>query len=187
MSFNWKELVSLGLINFLHDPELVIHFMKVLMPLRRAFIEDESREFHTSMRMTKSKRWEKTTLLKREGKYGNMNAGVPITFPLPFDGDMWRRSCYLLKSIRYFQYNFIRESLHEGFIAPAIQHVDQNLSGKINTVNLVLDEGLCGINFRSGWSKREVEEALSDFEIFDDWSDDEEPYLLSGTCIDIIN
>jgi hypothetical protein len=43
MSFTWNELVGLGIIQFLQDPELVLYFLKILGPRRRDFLDDEYR------------------------------------------------------------------------------------------------------------------------------------------------
>jgi hypothetical protein len=43
MSFTWNELVGLGIIKFLRDPELVLYFLKILGPRRRDFLDDEYR------------------------------------------------------------------------------------------------------------------------------------------------
>jgi len=46
MSFTWNELVGLGIIQFLQDPELVMYFLKILGPMRRDFLDDEYRSFY---------------------------------------------------------------------------------------------------------------------------------------------
>ena len=176
MTFSWNELVAIGVANFLHDPELVIHFLKILEPMRRDFLEVAAREFHSSMRTT---------------NYG-----------LPFDRGMWRRYCVLMCSLKYFQPNFIREPCWldrpVADIAPVsvwpVIYIDQCLSDKIVTVNLLLDDRHVGRKFRGKWSKKEVEEALCDFEIWDMGESDEvrdEPYIISyGSLhegVDIIN
>ena len=107
----WYQLVSLGIIDELGDPELVHYFLKILRPLRRDFLEEEARIFHGGMRINKEERWRKTcarTLSMRK-KFCEMHAAVPITCTLPFNGDMWRRSCNMMKSIRYFRETFVRE------------------------------------------------------------------------------
>ena len=188
-SFTWDQEVALCLIQFLQDPELVRYFLAILRPRRRDLLEDEAREFHDSLRMTKEGRWKEVAELSQKRKFYAMNASVPISCTLPFDGGMWRNSCMLLRSVKYFQHNFIREMVPiPEFEEHSMLHVNQNLSDKINTVNLMLEEGVCGEIFRNSWSKKDIEEALSDFEIVDNWSDDEEPYILSGQIyIDIIN
>ena len=43
MPFSWNELVGLGIIKHLLDPEVVIYFMRILKPMRRDHLDDESR------------------------------------------------------------------------------------------------------------------------------------------------
>ena len=51
--FAWNELVTIGLINILKDPELVRYFMSILKPLRRDIVEEGAREWHQSLRIKK--------------------------------------------------------------------------------------------------------------------------------------
>ena len=85
--FSWNELVSLGLISKLTDPELVIYFMRILKPLRRDQVEEESRGWHKSLRTTQEERWKRIAELSQKRKYQEMNASVPITcaFSLTFN------------------------------------------------------------------------------------------------------
>lgn len=39
----WKESVALIIIEILKDPNISLHFMKILMPLRRDYLDDEER------------------------------------------------------------------------------------------------------------------------------------------------
>lgn len=43
MSFTWNELVGLGIIKFIQDPELLLYFLNILGPMRRDFLDDEYR------------------------------------------------------------------------------------------------------------------------------------------------
>ena len=181
--FTWNELVALGLINTFKDPELVIYFMSILAPLRRNFVEEEARDWHQSLRINKADRWKNVEILKKERKFSMMNSSVPITCTLPFDGGMWRRSCLLLKSIRYFRKNFIREVLryNEDFDDEleyaGTLHIDQYLPDKIKTVNSILN----GANqiYRNFDSILDIQEALLDFELFNCGPDEEveDPYV----------
>ena len=196
--FIWKELVAMGLLDRLSDPGLVIHVMGIVKPLRRDFLEEEAREFHVGQRIDKEERWKKTKDLSKARKFSHMNACVPITCTLPFDGGMWRRSCELLKSMRLFRETFLREETRgDAFLRDGPER-DQRISGKIKTVNLLLSDTSEGIDFRRGWTPVEIKEALNDLEIFNDpsfsWNDFDEigerPYILvkdGGRYIDIIN
>ena len=106
--FAWNELVAIGLIKKLRDPELVRYFMSILKPLRRDMVEEEAREWHQSLRTNQEDRWNRMAELSQKRKYQEMNSAVPITCTLPFDGGMWRSSRLLLRSIRYFRRGFIK-------------------------------------------------------------------------------
>jgi len=54
MSFTWNELVGLGIIRFLTDPELVLYFLKILGPRRRDFLDDEYRSSYYECRSLQS-------------------------------------------------------------------------------------------------------------------------------------
>jgi hypothetical protein len=194
-SFTWDQEVALCLIQFLQDPELVRYFLAILRPRRRDLLEDEAREFHESLRMTKEGRWKKVAELSQMRKFHAMNASVPITCTLPFDGGMWRNSCLLLKSLRYFRETFIKKEvfqLGEEGDPPSNWDIEQTVSEKIETVNLFLDNSHVGSKFRSNVSIYGIEEARSDFEIFEEDDETDYPYLLvrttsHGISLTIIN
>ena len=158
--FTWNETVALGLISILRDPELVIYFMSVLKPMRRDFVEDEAREWHQSLRISQKERWNRIANLSKRRKFHQMNASVPITCTLPFDGGMWRNSKDLLKMIRYFREGFIRKELDEG-------STDEQLNSvKIKIVNLLKEDSVRANIFRSVTSISMVDEALEDLTLF---------------------
>jgi len=166
--FTWNELVALGLINTFKDPELVIYFMSILKPLRRNFVEEEARDWHQSLRINKEDRWKNVEILKKERKFSMMNSSVPITCTLPFDGDMWRRSCLLLKSIHYFRKGFLkypgscRTERLDG------EEEEMSYKQKINTVILMLGDTLTSQDFRNQWNLSDIREAMEDFILFED-------------------
>tara|TARA_B100001094_G_C18027867_1_gene718537 strand:- start:118 stop:897 length:780 start_codon:yes stop_codon:yes gene_type:complete len=181
---SWNGLVSIGLIKFLKDPELVIHFLKFLKPLRRDVIEEEAREWHISLRTNQQERWKRIAELSQKRKYHAMNASVPITCTLPFDGGMWRRSRTLLKSIRYFRKGFIKrpcwttnmpefELLHYHNGPPPPEEMEN--SEKISTVNLMFGDTERSKTFFSGgnpdvyeWRIEYIQDAFEDFRVIDD-------------------
>ena len=110
--FTWNETVAISLISIFGDPELVIYFMSILKPMRRDFVEEEARVWHRSLRISKEERWKKVAELSMRRKFSQMNASVPVTCTLPFDGGMWRNSRELLKMVRYFREYFIRSQIH---------------------------------------------------------------------------
>jgi hypothetical protein len=170
----WIELVSLGLIDILRDPQLVIYFVDILKPIRRNFVEEEAREFHESLRISKEDRWKSVAELSRERKFSLINSSVPITCKLPFDGGMWKNSCSLLKSIHYFRNGFLkipgscRTERLDGY------EEDMSYKQKINTVNLMLGSTITSQDFRDQWGIQAIREALADFILFEE----EEPFII---------
>lgn len=163
--FTWNEIVAISLISVLKDPGLVIYFMYILKPMRRDFVEEEAREWHQSLRITQKERWERVAILSRQRKFAQMNASVPITCTLPFDGGMWRNSKKLLKMIRYFRKGFIREivEINRNMGYERITTIDGELKKKIKIVNLVYNHNADGVCFRLYYTLREIQEALDDF------------------------
>ena len=155
----WNELVIHGLFKRLKDPNIVIYFINIMKPIRRTFLENESREWHQSLRIKQEERWNRVSNLMHKKNYTQIHSSVPITCTLPFDGGMWRNSQMLLKSIRYFRGGFIKSSFT--FEASNF-HLDQPYSEKIKTINLIMDNSIEGDNFRNMWSNRLIEEALND-------------------------
>lgn len=201
--FTWNELVAIGIIDTLKDTELVIYFMEILKPIRRNLVEDEAREWHTSLRITQEDRWKIMDELSLKRKYQEMNASVPISCTLPFDGGMWRDSRLLIKSIRYFRRGFIKcpswldkmeeFALLRYYHGPAPPDEMEN-SEKIKTVNLMLGDTERSKLFRGGWGIIDIQEALEDFILFEEdseeeSSDDEEedkPYVLVVEAADTL-
>ena len=189
--FTWNETVAISLISILRDPELVIYFMSILKPMRRDFVEEEAREWHRSLRISKEERWKKVAELSRRRKFSQMNSSVPVTCTLPFDGGMWRNSRELLKMVRYFRENFIRSQIHRvGYFTK-----EESVSNKIKIVNLLKEDTIRGNVFRSIYSMSMVDEALNDLISFttplnpdtldrEEWTDPP-PGLIETRDIDI--
>lgn len=181
--FTWNETVAISLISILRDPELVIYFMSILKPMRIDFVEEEAREWHQSLRITQKERWERIAKLSRQRKFSQMNASVPITCTLPFDGGMWRNSKELLKMIRYFRKGFIREIVEINRNGGRTRESsEEKLKKKIKIVNLVNNHNAEGSHFRLYYSLKEIEEALDtliEYENYPepDWTWEEFPYI----------
>ena len=94
LGLTYDQEISLILINLITDPYIVKFVIKTL----NAQIQNDSREFHCSLRNDISNNWNKVDSLYKKRKYDTMfmNSCVPITFPLPFTGDQWRQSQMLL-------------------------------------------------------------------------------------------
>jgi hypothetical protein len=186
--FTWNENVALCIIPFIGDPGLVIYFMSILKPMRRDYVEEESREWHKSLRITQEERWLRVAELRNKKRFSEMNSSVPITCTLPFDGGMWRNSRDLLKMIRYFREEFIRRE--------DLDYLDDDLvSNKIKIVNLLYEESMRANIFRRISSISDIYEALNDLITFKDPDTSEEysdldesmmPYITVIGRIDII-
>ena len=166
--FTWNENVALSLIHVLRDPGLIIYFMSLLKPMRREFVEEEAREWHESLRVSKEDRWKSVSDLSKARKFSRMNPSVPITCKLPFDGGMWRNSCLLLKSIHYFRKGFLK--FPGGALTQRLDGYEEEMSykQKINTVTLMLGDTITSQDFRNQWNLSDIREALEDFVIFED-------------------
>ena len=70
-------------------------------------MEEEAREWHSSLRLKQEDRWKRVKELSMKRKFHQMNMSVPISCTLPFDGGMWRNTRDMLEMIRYFRDNFI--------------------------------------------------------------------------------
>jgi hypothetical protein len=143
----WRREVVLILLPILKDPSLISYFIDILKSLKRGYEGKEAMVFHTSLRISKEERWSRTAELRKQRKFHNMNASVPVTCTLPFDGGMWRRSKQLVKNIRYFKPKFIIWGpwLQRGVDGPTPgfdhgPYTDARLKDKIRTVNLIQGE-----------------------------------------------
>jgi len=169
MSFTWFELVGISVINYLKDPELVLYFLKILKKERRNMLECEARKYHiqnTPHIKKFKKQWYKLTTLEKENCDKH------------FD---------LMRKILFLQEGFLLKDYGDGM------PIDAPIMEKLRVVNLIYDESDKGINCRGQYSLEWIEEALSDYGLFDDGDIDlDYPYLLimgesNNYYIDIIN
>ena len=141
----WNERVSIILIQFLQDPELVIYMMQILKQLRNIYLQEEARIFHESLRLSRVSRG---------------MTGINMRY------------------IRYFKKDFMK-IMNEADITE-----EQSISRKINTMkryrlgpilntNILTDTNTFSIS-----RIHEYEEALVDFEIFEEVEEPEYPHLL---------
>ena len=179
---SWLEEVAFILLNFLHDPELIIYLLTIAKPIHFKYLADEARLFHESLRVTRLDRWSKTKELSKMRKFNQMNHLVPVTTTLPFDNGMWKNSCELLKSIRYMRYGFLRRKYPVGDQA---EDIDLEIPLKVKCINLLFDNDWKGQNFRGYFGLKEIRESLDDLEIYqepdmfiDKISFNQLPYLL---------
>ena len=110
---------------------------KKMMEKKREEVKKRSENKRIRGKMNKKKRGEKKERREREKRkerreFHLMNPGVPITFPLPFNGAEWRNMRNLFKKIRFFV---------EGFILKEEEHSidrDQFISEKIETIEKLI-------------------------------------------------
>jgi len=178
----WRRDIALILLPILKDPGLISYFIDVLKSLKQDYEEEKAMVFHTSLRISKEERWSRTAELSKQRKFHDMNASVPVTCTLPFDGGMWRLSKQLLKYIRYFKPNFIIWGQQVGGLAWTNgPYTSAKLRYKIRTVNLIQEE-INGFKIGTGdrWHESplqtflggmyvsDIEYALEDYEIMND-------------------
>ena len=177
----WRRDIALILLPILKDPGLISYFIDILKSLKRGYEEEKAIVFHTSLRISKKERWTRTAELSKQRKFYDMNASVPVTCTLPFDGGMWRLSKQLVENIRYFKPNFIIWcSASVGFDHGP--YTSAKLKDKIRTVNLIQKER-DGFHYHGtvdGWRESplqtfldgmyvsDIEYALEDYEIMND-------------------
>jgi hypothetical protein len=104
--FTWNEKVSLFLVLNIGLPsDLVIEMMKKhIGPKRRKFVEDESREWHNSLRITP---YERCHMVYNPELYGFCPCGSDhIT--VPFDFNTSKISMRVIESINLFRDDFIK-------------------------------------------------------------------------------
>jgi hypothetical protein len=154
--FTWTEQVALIILQKLNDPELVIYFMNILKPMRLSNLSEEAREFHESLRLSPEDRWSRTSKLKNLGQYHLMSPCVPVTFPLPYDGKMWRNHKRVSKMVTF---------MRSGYIRKVEDQTSKNapVKTKVELVNLLYGEELESNVFRSMFSITDADEALKDF------------------------
>ena len=181
----WVKEVSLILIKFLHDPELIIYLISIAKPINNRYIFEEAKLFHESLRMTREKRWARTKELSKQRKFHQMNSLVPITCTLPFNNVEWKASCELIKSIRYIRRGFMRRKILVS--DDHCEDIDIEIPLKIKCINHIFTEEIQSFgSILNYFGFREIQEALSDLEIYQDIDDstgeetpyNELPYLL---------
>ena len=131
---SWSEEVSLILLDFLYDPEIIRYLVTIAKPIHFKFLSDEAKLFHESLRVSRLDRWNKTKELCKLRKFNQMNNLVPVTTTLPFDNGMWNNSCKLLESIRYLRRFSSSKIPYQGNYA---KDLELELPLKIKCVNLI--------------------------------------------------
>ena len=167
-SSDWLRDTALSFVPLLHDPELIMYLMKEVKHQKRQEEETSSRGFHQSLRITAEERYKRISDLSMRRKFHRVNASVPVSCSLPFDGGMWRNSQILLRMIKYFKPGLIRERLSDGLDdrnAVIVTHTEANIRFKASTVNMIYGEDSFERHeFIDGWSQYDLEEVVREFE-----------------------
>jgi hypothetical protein len=171
--FTWNETVALYLVQLLcGNVDMTLYLINILKPMRRCYIEEEAREWHQSLRISKEDRWH---LRKMKG----LKASVPITCTLPIDGEMWRNSKELIKSLNWFYGSFIRKrvqlQIDGSLIHNAWENAPCHIGDKIRVVNrihrvskIIAPSVSARDGYLSEWSITQIHEAYFDHELFID-------------------
>lgn len=164
--FSWNESVALCLLEKLGSVDLTFYLMNILKKERRDYLEEEAREWHSSLRIKQEDRWKRISDLSMKRKFHRMNMSVPISCTLPFDGGMWRNSQDMLAMIRYFRDNFIRRRVQiqvDGFLTGTWIDYNANIREKVRLVNNALDKNAVVNGYFGQWTSKSMEEALGDY------------------------
>ena len=198
--FSWNELVALSLFEILSDVELVIFMMATIKPLRRKFIEEESREWHQSLRITSEERCDIVMRRKRH-ILGLIPTGCD-SITVPFDFRTSRISERLMENISFLRDDFIRIRVIETGDNENMNFEDTHskINEKIYITNLIFEEN-SNRYYPAGIGYFDIYDAYQDYiEITSDpllMEDVEIPYIChvyrgyhypnSGECIMIVN
>jgi len=184
MSMDDFRKIAIALSSLFGDPELVLYFMKIYIPMANMFLTEDSRSYHMSLRMKPRDRWARLQEIchKRESTDLRIYAPVPITFPLPINGERWRCQKKCMDNIIFFSGSFIRKyvEIPGTLITPS---TIATIRDKIRVINMV--NSPCKTE-----NYKEMREAVLDYNLFED---DTDPTLICHVCIyelpdhDIIN
>jgi len=164
--------------------DIAEYMVYIAREIHENHVTDEARKWHQSLRTNQQERWKRISDLSKRRKFSQMNASVPITCTLPFDGGMWRNSRDLLKMIRYFREGFIRKGIMSRTATER-----ESVSKQIKIVNLLKEDSVRANMFRSRHSLSSIDEALNDLILYTEpgwigiraWTDDpdweELPYI----------
>ena len=166
--FASKEYTYLCMLTILRESNIASYITNLSM---KAYINDTShQEFHCSLRLKNSDNWYNINNLYQKKKFQKM-PGIPITFPLPYDGETWRNYRDLMKRIILFREGFMRiEKTH----MTGVDDVPMKQSQIVRSLNLYENKDIT--------SRKEVYEAYGDFLLFTEDSAEKDsdwiPYLL---------
>jgi len=103
ISLSWEQEVAIIMINFLKDVDIVKYFLSYL----KGDILEINREFHCSLRKGMKERWNEIDDSFKGNDFHKMEASVPITFDIPFNGEEWKNSTLTMELINFLRPGFI--------------------------------------------------------------------------------
>jgi len=163
-SSDWLSDVALSFIPLLQDPELIMYLMEEVKHQKMQHEETLSRDFHQSLRVSAEERYKRISDLSMRRKFHKVNASVPVSCTLPFDGGMWRNSQILLRMIKYFTPGLIRQRLSDES-ENIVTHTEGSVLFKALTVNMIYGEDSFERHeFLDGWTQYDLEEVVREFE-----------------------
>ena len=170
--------IAFIMITLLRDPELVMYFLKIYIPIERDHLFKLSRDFHQSLRLKPSDRWRRLNELceKREFSKISARSSIPIDCTIPIDGVMWRVQKEIMTSIKYMRGYFIRCDTHNCY------SLNEDTTTHLQKVRLInhLGEGwgLCN-NIRKAYEEYlEYEEDLENDQLPEYYFYNECPHLI---------
>ena len=173
-SSDWLRNVALSFIPLLQDPELIMYLMEEVKQQKRQHEETLSRDFHQSLRVSAEERYKRISDLSMRRKFHKVNASVPVSCTLPFDGGMWRNSQILLRMIKYFNHGLIRQIDVES--ENIVTHIEGSVLFKALTVNMIYGEDSFERHeFLDGWTQYDLEEVVREFEGYESF---ERPFFV---------
>ena len=174
-SSDWLSDVALSFIPLLQDQELIMYLMEEVKHQKRQHEETLSRDFHQSLRVSAEERYKRISDLSMRRKFYKVNASVPVSCTLPFDGGMWRNSQILLRMIRYFNSGLIRQRLSDES-DNIVRNVEGTVLFKALTVNMIYGkDSFERHEFLDGWAQHDLEEVVREFE---DYESFERPFFI---------
>jgi len=174
-SSDWLSDVALSFIPLLQDQELIMYLMEEVKYQKRQHEETLSRDFHQSLRVSAEERYKRISDLSMRRKFYKVNASVPVSCTLPFDGGMWRNSQILLRMIRYFNSGLIRQRLSDES-DNIVRNVEGTVLFKALTVNMIYGkDSFERHEFLDGWAQHDLEEVVREFE---DYESFERPFFI---------
>lgn len=128
---------------------------------------EKARKFYQSLRIPYIERYDYYSSLSTfEKEVYLRKGGVPLDFPIPISGKMYKDSQLLFKKIKLFREGFMFETHKDK------EPIEQSVSSKIKSVNLLYDSSKVGEDYRNVWNINLIYSALEEYERYQRIDDD---------------